>query len=483
MHVDGAPGAQGDQRSAKPRERVGSGHRDSVARARAAGRDARRAMPRREQADYTSHRRDVVDILEQQQRTRLPELAPVRIGRMLESPFAFYRGAAAVMAQDLSRAKVTGQIVMACGDAHLANFGFFASPERRLIFDLNDFDEAYPAPWEWDIKRLAASVWLNGRNGSHTEDECRKATQACLRGYRTAFQQLYRGTAADRYYFHVDADLLRTTKAMAGRHIREESTKARRRTSEQALTRLSSRTTDGEPRIIDQPPIMRHPDVMDLALIEHLAGKYRSTLRADTALLISQYRLVDYALRIVGVGSVGTRCWILMFEGPAGEPLFLQAKEAGKSVLETHGGLAQPAGPIADSLVTHGEGSRVVGAHRILQAHSDPFLGWISGVEGPDGHVRDFYIRQFRDMKGSFRLAELDVDESVDYGALCGSMLARAHSQSPGSAFIAGYLGRSDTFDEAVAAWARAYADQTEQDFEHLRQAVLAGRIPAEFGV
>ncbi len=460
-----------------------AGHRGSIARARAAGRDARRLMPRGEQADYAVHERDVVGILERQQTTRLPELAPVRIGRMLESPFAFFRGAAAVMAQDLSRAKVSGHTVMACGDAHLANFGFFASPERRLVFDLNDFDEAFPAPWEWDIKRLAASIWLNGRNGSHTEEECRSATLACVRGYREAFRQLYRHTAAERYYEHVDADLLRSTKAMAARHIKAETDKARRRTSEQALTRLSSRTTDGDPRIVDQPPIMQHPEVMDLPRIEALAERYRGTLRADTALLLSQYRLVDYALRIVGVGSVGTRCWILLFEGPAGEPLFMQAKEAGKSVLETHGRLGRPAGPLIDALAAHGEGSRVVGAHRILQAHSDPFLGWIRGVEGPDGRSRDFYIRQFRDMKGSFRLVELDVDESAEYGALCGWMLARAHAQSPGSAFILGYLGKGDAFDEAAASWAKEYADQTEQDYEDLRKAVLTGRIRAEFGV
>ncbi|MFE4197936.1 DUF2252 domain-containing protein [Paenarthrobacter sp. NPDC056912] len=465
MHADGSPH-----------------HSDSIARARAAGRAARRTMPRREQAAYRPDPRDAVEILEGQHSTRLPELIPVRIGRMLESPFSFYRGAAAVMAQDLSKAPVTGHTIIACGDAHLANYGFFASPERRLIFDLNDFDEAYPAPWEWDIKRLAASVWVNGRNGSHTEEQCRTAVEACLRRYRETFQPLYQRTAVERYFLNVDAEFLHSTKAMATRHVKTAGEKARQRTSEQALTKLTRRTAAGVPRIVDQPPIVRHPDVMDLPRMEGLVSRYRKTLRADTALLMSQFRLVDYALRIVGVGSVGRRNWVLLFEGPAGEPLFLQAKEAGPSVLETHGRAGQGPEPV-DGLLSNGEGRRVVGAQRILQAQSDPFLGWISNVEGPDGVPRDFYIRQFRDMKGSFALSELSARESADYAGLCGGMLARAHSQSADSAFIPGYLGKGGSFDAAVTGWAKGYADQTEHDYEQLQRAVRSGRLKAEAGV
>ena len=443
---------------------------------------ARRTMPR-EHAVYRPGERDAVGILEDQHATRLPELVPVRIGRMLESPFAFYRGAAAIMAQDLSTGPVTGHTVLACGDAHLANYGFFASPERRLIFDLNNFDEAYPAPWGWDIKRLAASVWVNGRNDSHSKEQCRTAVQACLRRCGEALQRLYQHTALERYYVQVDADLLRKTKAMATDHVKTAGKKARQRTSEQALTMLTRKSAAGKPRIVDQLPIVRHPDVMDLPQLKDLVSRYRRTLRAVTALLLNQFRLVVYALRIVGVRSVGRRNWILLFEGPAGEPLFLQAKEAGRSVLKTHGGVVEHPEVMAEVLLRNGGGGRVVGAQRILQAQSDPFLGWISDVKGADGLLRDFYIRQFRDMKGSFQLSDLTASESADYAGVCGWMLARAHSQSPASAFIAGYLRTSGAFDEAVATWAKGYADQTEHDYEQLQQAVRSGRMEAEIGV
>ena len=376
----------------------GQAHKESIARAQAAGREARTSLPRRDFAALTLPERDPVGILEGQHATRLADLIPVRVGRMLQTPFSFYRGAAAVMAHDLADSPVTGHTLIASGDAHLANFGLFASPERRLIFDLNDFDEAYPAPWEWDIKRLGAGIWLNGRISSHTEEQCGTAVRACVRSYREAL-------------------------------------------------------------------------------------KARSTLRSDTSLLLSQYHLVDFARRIVGVGSVGTRSWVLRFEGPAGEPLFLQAKEAGKSVLATHGRVHLPAELVEKALITRGQGYRVVGAQRILQAQSDPFLGWVKDVTGDDGLQRDFYIRQFRDMKGSFTLAEMNSQETTGYGRLCGGLLARAHSQSTGSAFILGYLGGSDAFDDALADWARNYADQTEADHAALEQAVQSGRLPAERGV
>lgn len=461
----------------------GTAHKESIARAQAAGREARTSLPRRDVAALTLPERDPVGILEGQHASRLADLIPVRVGRMLETPFAFYRGAAAVMAHDLADSPVTGHTLIASGDAHLANFGLFASPERRLIFDLNDFDEAYPAPWEWDIKRLAASIWLNGRNSSHTEEQCGRAVRACVNNYRQALKALYSHTATERYYFQVDAEFLAARQSAARKRIKTEEKKARQRTSEQLLTKLTSTTEAGEPRIVDQPPIVRHPEVMDFAAMESLVETYRSTLRPDTSLLLSQYRLVDFARRIVGVGSVGTRSWVLLFEGPAGEPLFLQAKEAGKSVLETHGRVLHAPEPVEKALITRGQGYRVVGAQRILQAQSDPFLGWIKDVTGDDGRQRDFYIRQFRDMKGSFTLAEMNAQETSDYGRLCGGLLARAHSQSTGSAFILGYLGGSEVFDDALADWARHYADQTEADHAALEQAVQSGRLPAERGV
>lgn len=461
----------------------GQAHKESIDRAQAAGREARRSLPRSQFATLKLPVRDPVGILEGQHADRLPDLIPVRVGRMLETPFSFYRGAAAVMAHDLADSPVTGHTLIASGDAHLANFGLFASPERRLIFDLNDFDEAYPAPWEWDIKRLAASIWLNGRNSSHTEEQCRTAVKSCVRSYRQAFKVLYGHTATERYYFQVDSEFLAAQQTAAHERIRTEEKKARHRTSEQVLTKLTSTAESGEPRIVDQPPIVRHPDVMDYRALENLVELYRSTLRPDTSLLLSQYRLVDFARRIVGVGSVGTRSWVLLFEGPAGEPLFLQAKEAGKSVLETHGRVLHAPEPVEKNLITRGQGFRVVGAQRILQAQSDPFLGWIKDVTGDDGRQRDFYIRQFRDMKGSFTLAEMDAQETSDYGALCGWLLARAHSQSTDSAFVLGYLGGNEDFDEALADWARSYADQTEADHAALAQAVKSGRLSAERGV
>ncbi|MET3950000.1 hypothetical protein ABIB29_000832 [Arthrobacter sp. UYEF36] len=251
----------------------GPAHKDSIARAQAAGREARGPLPRRDFAALTLPERDPVGILEGQHATRLADLIPVRVGRMLESPFSFYRGAAAVMAHDLADSPFTGHTLIASGDAHLANFGLFASPERRLIFDLNDFDEAFPAPWEWDIKRLAASIWLNGRNTSHTEEQCRTAVRACIRNYRQSLKALYSHTATERYYFQVDAEFLAARQSAAHKRIKTEEKKARQRTSEQVLTKLTSTTESGEPRIVDQPPLVRHPEVQDSGAMGNLIEK------------------------------------------------------------------------------------------------------------------------------------------------------------------------------------------------------------------
>ena len=448
-----------------------------------AGKEARTTTPRRDHARFDLPERDPVAVVEAQNDGRVQDLVPIRMGRMLQSPFAFYRGSAALMTLDLAAGTRTGFDVLACGDAHVANFGFFASPERRLVFDLNDFDEAYPAPWEWDVKRMAASCWLGSRNAGLDEDACREAALSSVRGYRETVRELFELSTTERYYFGVEAsDLLEYTREHGGSGKLVEATekKARKRTSERVLRRLTVTGEGGRLRVTDQPPIVTHPEGMPWDRLEALVGEYRRTVRPDVALVLSQYELVDFARRVVGVGSVGTRCWIILLVGPSGDPLFLQAKEAGPSVLASHGPPLRNGRTMADVLVADGQGRRVVTAQRILQAQSDPFLGWLHGIEGIDGQHRDFYVRQFRDMKGSFVLESLGARQYAAYGRLCGALLARGHSQSPGSRFVAGYLGRSDAFDEAVADWAGRYADQAEADHAALERAVRSGRVAAE---
>ena len=475
--------APAQQRVPEPPTSAAAPHRKSAERDWAAGHAARGRVPRREHAIFLKPERDAVGILAGQHVSRLPELVPVRVGRMLQTPFSFFRGAAAVMAHDLAVEPVTGYMVLASGDAHLANFGIFASPERRLLFDLNDFDESYPAPWEWDVKRLAASIWIHGRTNSHTEEQCRSSVLAGVNGYREAIRRLCRCTAAERYYFQVAAERLAAKNLMPRRTVRAQEKKARRRTSEQVISKLTTITEDGGVRIVDQPPVVVHREIGGPSQLEEILGRYRASLRIDVSVLLSQYRLIDYALKVVGVGSVGMRCWIFLLEGPAGEPLFLQAKEAGRSVLETYGGISKVPDPVVQALTTGGQGYRVVGSQWILQAQSDPFLGWIKDVTGSDGIKRDFYIRQFRDMKGSFNLPGMNAAETAQYARVCGSVLARAHSQFAGSSFIAGYLGQSPIFEESLGTWARHYADQTEADYAQLQREVRRGRLPAETGV
>lgn len=446
-------------------------------------RTMRRTLKRSAQAELVLPTdRDPIGILEAQHALRIPDLVPVRVGRMLQSPFAFFRGSAAVMAADLARAPVTGVRVVACGDAHLANLGFFASPERRLLFDLNDFDESGIAPWEWDLKRLATSVELAGRERGFRGTERAEAAAATVRGYRTWLATLVRRSALER--FHADADVgaaqqLITTEADR-EVVRRAASRARRRTSERVLKDITVHTEDGELRIVEQPPTTRHLPDDATAFLEPLYEAYRVTLREDVRMLLAGFRVVDAVLRVVGVGSVGTRCYVVLLKGPDDEPLFLQAKEAQPSVLVTHGRMPSRVPGVAPGEAFH-EGRRVVAAQRILQAHSDPFLGWVSGLGGSGVSRRrmDFYVRQYRDMKGSIDTTRLDADQLGRYGYACGRMLARAHGQSPGARAIADYLGDADRFDRAVAAWARAYADVCEADHALLRDAVASGRLPA----
>ena len=444
------------------------------------GKSLRSSLPRSGHAELTLPDRDPVGLIAVQNENRLATLVPVRIGRMLQSPFAYYRGTAAVMAHDLAVAAVTGQRVVCCGDAHISNFGLFASPERRLLFDLNDFDEVSTAPWEWDVKRLAASVVIGGRDIGLSETECFESATSAVSAYRTVMRELFSRSALDRYYFQVETDMLEKLASPERRKLLSRTVKkARRRTSDQVLEKLVVVDDHGRQMIKDDPPIAQHVGNVDLDALRDLFAQYYRTMRPDTALLLSQFRLVDFILRVVGVGSVGTRCFVLLFVGPAGEPLFLQAKEAPPSVLESHG--REPL--LIGDRPRMSQGERVVTGQRVLQAQSDLFLGWIDSWGEAGGQPTDFYLRQFRDMKGSVDLTTLTGAEFRDYGRLCAAVLGRAHSQSPGGAVLEAYLGRSDQFELAVAHWAVQYADQAERDFHDLESAVKHGRLPAEYGV
>jgi uncharacterized protein (DUF2252 family) len=445
------------------------------------GKSLRSSLPRSGHAELSLPDRDPVRLIAAQNESRLADLVPVRVGRMLQSPFAYYRGTAAVMAHDLAAAAVTGQRVVCCGDAHISNFGLFASPERRLLFDLNDFDEASTAPWEWDVKRLAASVVIGGRDIGLNETACFESATSAVSAYRMMLRELYSRTALERYFFQVETDMLEKLASPERRTVLSRTVKkARRRTSDQVLDKLVMVDDHGRQVIKDDPPIAQHVGNFELDALRHLFEQYYRTMRPDTALLVSQFRLVDFILRVVGVGSVGTRCFVLLFVGPADEPLFLQAKEAPPSVLESHG--REPL-VIGDRQSRMSQGERVVTGQRVLQAQSDPFLGWVESWDEGSGERTDYYLRQFRDMKGSIDLTTLTGPEFQDYGRLCAAVLGRAHSQSPGGAIIRGYLGRSDQFELAVARWAVQYADQAERDFNDLQSAVQHGRLPAEYGV
>lgn len=451
------------------------------------GKRLRKALPRRALGElHLPPDRDPLRILAEQHATRLPELIGVRVGRMLQSPFAFYRGTAAVMAADLADAPVTGPRVVACGDAHISNFGFFASPERSLLFDLNDFDETAVAPWEWDVRRLAASAYVGGRDNGLSEDDCAAAAHASVEGYREALRGLVELTALERFYYQVDDSALEAR--LSGKDLklaRRATAKARGRTSDQVLAKIATRGADDRLRIVDQPPVTQHVEThADLADMTRLFRQYLTTLREDSAFLLLQFRPVDFVLRVVGVGSVGTRCYVLALEGPDSQVIFLQAKEAQPSVLSTYGRMPKAVpGDTGGRDLT--EGHRVVAGQRILQAQSDPFLGHIIGYAGEQGrHARvDYFWRQFRDMKGSIEPSRLNRSQFLSYVRLCGRLLARAHSQSPSGRAVADYLGKNDAAGEAFARWARAYADRCEADFAALEQAAAAGRFPVERNV
>jgi uncharacterized protein (DUF2252 family) len=452
----------------------------------ARGKAARAEVPRSSHAafDPPPGRPDPIALLEEQGRSRVPELVPVRYGRMMVSPFTYYRGAALPMASDLATTPVSGLAVQACGDAHLSNFGIFGSAERRLVFDINDFDETLPGPWEWDVKRLAASLEVAARGNGFPDKQRREIVAASVARYRQAMRDFAGMNNLGVWYARVDveearAELNSQMKARQRKAFDEGVAKARTRDSMQAVAKLTQ-VADGRPRIISDPPLLvpigellpKEADRASLrAQLSDLIAKYRRTLETDRRYLLEQFEFCDMAHKVVGVGSVGTRCWIVLMLGrDDSDPLFLQAKEAQPSVLSRFVGASR----------YPNQGQRVVAGQRLMQATSDIFLGWQRVEGGLDGGTRDFYLRQLRDWKFS-----LDIDSMVPrgmrmYGELCGWTLARAHARSGDRIAIASYLGSSDVFDRAITDFAAAYADQNERDHQALVDAAAAGRITAE---
>jgi uncharacterized protein (DUF2252 family) len=455
----------------------------------ARGKTARAEVPRESHAvfDPPSDRPDPIALLEEQARTRVPELVPIRWGRMLVSPFTFYRGAALPMASDLATTPVSGLAVQACGDAHLSNFGLFGSAERRLVFDVNDFDETLPGPWEWDVKRLAASLEVAARGNGFSGKQRRDIVMAAVGRYRQTMRTFAGMTNLDIWYAHMDVDELRAQfdsqlRARQRKALDKGLAKARTRDSMQEVAKLT-RMVDGRPRIISDPPLLVaveelvtsdvDPATIEKFLMEMLA-KYRRTLETDRRYLLEGFQFVDMARKVVGVGSVGTRCWIaLMLGRDESDPLFLQVKEAEASVLSRFVGASKYAN----------QGQRVVAGQRLMQASSDIFLGWQRTEAGLDDQSRDFYIRQLRDWKYSVEIETLTPAGLRLYGELCGWTLARAHARSGDRIAIGAYLGGSDAFDRAITQFAAAYADQNERDHEALVAAAASGRITAERGL
>jgi uncharacterized protein (DUF2252 family) len=437
----------------------------------AAGKERRSRAPRSAHAAWqpARDREEPVALLQESSRPRLQHLVPIRYGRMLASPFTFLRGSPIVMANDLAHTPVSGIEVQACGDAHLMNFGVYASPERNLLFDVNDFDETLPGPWEWDVKRLAASCVVAGRSFGMRGADCNEAARTCARSYRERMHGYSRMRWLDIWYSRVDAlAAMKVFHRRASKAVARPMNKARRRNSLQALSKLAV-VTDGRLRIQDDPPLISHVAEEGLSdLLRRLFRGYFASLQDDRRFLMERYRFVDFALKVVGVGSVGTRCYIVLLDGShIKDPLLLQIKEACPSVLEPHVGKSR----------FHNHGRRVVTGQRLMQSASDIFLGWSSEGE------RDCYVRQLRDMKATADLSAMSGGDLINYAELCGWVLARAHARSGDAAAIAGYLGKSELFDEAIGDFAAAYADQTERDYEAFQAAVRQGRLVAETGL
>ena len=451
------------------------------------GKAARSEVPRRAHGDWSPPpaRVDPVAVLEEQDKTRVPELVPIRYGRMLVSPLTFFRGAAAVMAADLADGPRTALQAQLCGDAHLSNFGIFAAPDRRLTFNVNDFDETLPGPFEWDLKRLVASFAVAGRERGFGRKARAGISSAVARSYREAMRNFASMRTLDLWYARVEVDeLARSFSEQASskdaKRLERDLAKARTKDSLKAFAKLTH-VVDGTPRIVSDPPLIvpvdELPDAGRQAIareaIERLIRDYRRTLSGDRRRLVERFRYVDAAHKVVGVGSVGARAWIVLMLGrDVDDPLFLQAKEAGASVLE----------PYVGKSAYSNHGQRVVEGQRLIQSGSDILLGWIR-EKNADGVAHDFYVRQLWDAKGSASVETMTQPNLADYGRLCGWTLAKAHARSGDPIAIAAYLGKSDVFDQALAGFAEAYADQNERDHALLNEAVKEGRVTAETGV
>jgi uncharacterized protein (DUF2252 family) len=435
----------------------------------AEGKALRQRVPRTTHAKWVppADRPDPIDLLKNVDRGRLPELLPIRYGRMRKSPFAFFRGAGALMAADLAVTPKTGLRVQACGDCHVSNFGGFASPERRLVFDINDFDETLPAPWEWDVKRLATSIVLAGRKIGAREHYCLDAARVAVASYREHMSDYAGLRALDVWYSRLDAELLiDKAKTPTGKKYWERvEAKAKFQTAEHIFPKITA-VVNGQAHIIDNPPLVYHPRQM-IKLgkrVREMFRRYRLTLPEERRVILDRYRIVDIARKVVGVGSVGTRCAVVLLMAGPQDPLFLQFKEALVSVLGPYAGRSRYA--------NHGE--RVVTGQRMLQSASDVFLGWTRDDEG-----RDYYFRQLRDMKMKIEVEDISKQDWIEYVELCGWSLSRAHARTGDAARIAGYLGKRDKFDRAIAKFAIDYADQTERDYAVFVKAIRSRRLPA----
>jgi len=459
----------------------------TVAERAARGKAGRAEVPRTAHGEWEAPpaRADPVAMLVEQDKTRVPELVPIRHGRMLVSPFAFFRGAAAIMAADLADGPRTGLQVQLCGDAHLSNFGIFAAPDRRLTFGVNDFDETLPGPFEWDLKRLVASFAIAGRERGCSSKERSRISRAVSQSYREAMQTFAAMRTLDLWYVRVEIDELARSFAKQAstadaKRMERDLEKARTKDSLKAFAKLTH-VVDGEPRIVNDPPLivplddLPEVDEREVAheAVQRVMRNYRRTLSGDRRRLVDRFRYVDAAHKVVGVGSVGTRAWIVLMLGrDDDDPLFLQAKEAGSSVLE----------PYLGKSAYSNHGQRVVEGQRLMQSASDILLGWLR-TEGADDDAQDYYVRQLWDQKGSASVETMTPRLLQDYGRLCGWTLAKAHARGGDSIGIAAYLGKGDVFDRALRRFAETYADQNERDYAALEQAVKEGRVTAETGV
>ncbi|KEF41919.1 MAG: hypothetical protein ER33_08635 [Cyanobium sp. CACIAM 14] len=434
----------------------------------ACGKALRNTVPRRSHDTWQppADRPDPITVLEASNHDRLPELVPIRYGRMLRSPFTFLRGSAALMASDLASTPSIGIEVQACGDCHLLNFGLFATPERNLVFDINDFDETLPAPWEWDLKRLAVSFVVACRDSRLSDDDAQTAAGACVEAYREHLRDYSKMSPLDVWYSRLDIQqIIDLAPDAEARELREDfAAKARQRVIEHLYPKIAGQV-GGRHRFIEQPPLLFHvtePEVEERLRVG--LEEYRESLSDERRILLDRYRLEDYARKVVGIGSVGTRCNIALFFSEDNHPLILQLKEARRSVLE----------PYTRPSQYENQGKRVVMGQRLMQSSSDIFLGWVRSLQGDD-----FYVRQLRDMKFSVPLEGASGGQFRRYAEFCGWTLARAHAKSGDAATISGYLGKNDQFDRAVASFALAYADQTERDHALLIEAVRKGRVEA----